>query len=583
MNARKSESSIDELPGSGAHLSFAGLLANQWKLLIFVFVFTLIQTVCTLGVPLLFAEAIDDITTDDESGVWLYAALSVLLATVMAVSMGVASFISNRTGLQMEAAVRIELLDRMTDPGSLVHRKFSVGDLVNRTVFNTIPINPGLINNLPRLLQELLFFAAGGAVLFASSWQLALICLWPLPIIFWLTSNYNSRLGPLMKAVQRSTGRLTECVNSGLSHPETNATYLLTETVTSDINTSINEVYTNEVRLSKVNAIFYPLLTVLPLFGQMALFLAGGYMVINGTISLGTFTLFATYLALIVTAVQNFGIRLAAGGKVSTTVDLANEVLRVPSIAGGKEWPAVGGPTIEASEMSYSLAGYQLLSDSNFRIPAQGATAVIGPSGSGHSMLIAVLSGSLGFENSSGLLTLDGTSYQELDPVAVALHVKTLTEVPQIVAGTVHGNVAYGAPDADVETVRGALAAVGALDMVDQLPDGIDTLIGPDGVPISEPDQSRICLARAVITQPGLLCLDGTLDDPAFDKRELLASLKRACPETTIVIATTQREIAADSDHILVLGEGGVIAEGTVDEVVLADDFARGFVAQVSR
>jgi ABC-type bacteriocin/lantibiotic exporter with double-glycine peptidase domain len=178
--------------------------------------------------------------------------------------------------------------------------------------------------------------------------------------------------------------------------------------------------------------------------------------------------------------------------------------------------------------------------------------ALIGPSGSGKSTLIDLLSGVR--QPVSGHLELDGIDLRELRTDSLREHLAVSRSI-EVFHGTIDENVHLNRPHVSARDVREALAAVGLVDEVLQLPDGLNTMLQTNGAPLSTTQALRLMLARAVVGRPRLLLIDGTLDALSDDtQHDLLARLLGPSRPWTVLIATGQQVVIGRCDHVVTLG-----------------------------
>jgi ATP-binding cassette, subfamily C, bacterial len=195
-------------------------------------------------------------------------------------------------------------------------------------------------------------------------------------------------------------------------------------------------------------------------------------------------------------------------------------------------------------------------------IPVGRITALVGPSGAGKSTLVQVLSGLR--QPTSGTVDVDGVALGPERAQAWRRGIGLVTQDAFLFHDTVRANLSLGAPEADETRLREALAAAAALDMVNALPQGLDTILGDRGSRLSGGERQRIALARALVRRPALLILDEmTAFLDAVNERAVLETVERLRGVCTIILVSHRFATVRGADHVLLLDEGRLAAQGT--------------------
>jgi ATP-binding cassette, subfamily B, bacterial len=193
--------------------------------------------------------------------------------------------------------------------------------------------------------------------------------------------------------------------------------------------------------------------------------------------------------------------------------------------------------------------------------------ALVGASGAGKSTVLNLVIGFI--RPTAGRLLLDGTDMNTLDLRTYRRFVSVVPQESILFDGTIRENVAYGMDDADEETVRAALRDANALEFVDRLPQGLDTLVGERGARLSGGQRQRLAIARALIRDPRVLVLDEATS--ALDTRSealVQQALARLLHGRTTFVVAHRLSTVRGADRIVVLGEGRILETGTHEELL---------------
>jgi ATP-binding cassette, subfamily B, bacterial len=291
--------------------------------------------------------------------------------------------------------------------------------------------------------------------------------------------------------------------------------------------------------------------------------------VIHGTLSLGDFTAFYTYLLMMIGPMRMLGIALGLAQRATASGARLFEILdREPRIVSGPRAMPEGRGRVEFRDVSFGYgSGTDALHDVSLTVDAGSTVALVGATGSGKTTLVQLLSRL--YDPVSGAVLVDGTDVRDVDVVALRREIAVVDDDPFLFSDTVAGNIAYARPDASREEIERAAERAQAAGFIAELPDGYETRVGERGLTLSGGQRQRIAIARALLADPRILVLDdATSSVDATTEREIKAALREAMEgRTTFVIAHRLSTIAL-ADDIVVLEKGAVIARGSHDELL---------------
>ena len=321
---------------------------------------------------------------------------------------------------------------------------------------------------------------------------------------------------------------------------------------------------------TRLRAFYNPFLAFLPNLGLAVILLVGGRQVINGTLTLGDFTAFYTYLLMMIGPMRMLGVALG----------LAQRATRVRAPGCSRSWTAsrrsCPGPRampdgrghVQLRDVTFGYgSGPDALRHVTLDVEAGSTVALVGATGSGKSTLVQLLSRL--YDPTSGTVSIDGADVRSVDVVALRREIAVVDDDPFLFSDTVAGNIAYARPDASREDIERAAERAQAAEFIDALPNGYDTRVGERGLTLSGGQRQRIAIARALLADPRVLILDdATSSVDATTEREIKAALREAMEgRTTFVIAHRLSTIAL-ADDIVVLEKGRLVARGSHDELL---------------
>ena len=330
-----------------------------------------------------------------------------------------------------------------------------------------------------------------------------------------------------------------------------------------------------QVAASRVWMKYVPIFEVLSYALTVILILYGGYMVIQGEITLGQLVTVNGYLWMLNTPLR------MAGWLVN---DIGNFVTSVEKIYHTySEEPDVKTPVrehkrqqlkgaVEFRDVSYRADDEDIIQDINFKVEPGETVGIIGSIGAGKSTVMNLLCRF--YDATEGQVLVDGTDVREMDLYALRDNIGMAMQDVFLFSDTIEGNIAYGRSDSSFEEVRQAAIKADANHFIKQLPEGYDTIVGERGVGLSGGQKQRISLARALLKNPSILILDDTTSAVDMETesyiQEQLGRIEKDC---TIFILAYRISSIKDADKILVMDNGRIVEQGPHEELVKANGY----------
>jgi ATP-binding cassette subfamily B protein len=324
--------------------------------------------------------------------------------------------------------------------------------------------------------------------------------------------------------------------------------------------------------------------------GLAVILLIGGRQVINGSLTLGDFTAFYTYLLMLIGPMRQLGIALGMAQRATASGARLFEILdRAPALtapAGAPPLPdGAGRVELRGVTFQYETAPTPALRDIDLVVEAGTTVALVGATGSGKTTLVHLLARL--YDVTEGAVLIDGADVREVELGSLRHAISVVDDDPFLFSASVHENIAYGRPDATREEVERAAERAQAAGFIAELPEGYDTRIGERGLTLSGGQRQRIAIARALLSDPRILILDdATSSVDASTEQAIKTALREVMAgRTTFVIAHRLSTIAL-ADDIVVLEEGRIAARGTHAELLdrsplYAEIAAKGLPDQV--
>lgn len=509
--------------------------------------------------------------TGETSTAALAGAFAAILAVGVAKSVGIIlrKVWAHKIQVSLQAEHRAAVAQRYQQLALSWHRRQRTGELLSHANADAEmmfwPMAP-----LPFAIGTGVMLVAALVALAVTDWALAIVGALLIPTVLAVNAVYNRAAEqPAREAQQRraDTASVAHEIIDGALVVKT----LGREQAESDrFAAEAARLRDALIRLGRIRAVFTPTMDTLPQLGVLAILAVGAWRVAEGAVSTGEVVQFSYLLTLIAFPIRLIGVVLE---ELPSAVAGAERVERVldadERLPGGRELEAPGqGPaTVEARDVTFRFdvdAERPALEDAELLVRPGRVVAVVGPTGSGKSALLA-LAARL-YDPEQGALSLDGVLLA--DVAGLRRQVAAAFQEAFVFDDTVRGNITLGEPLPDEEVVAAAELAQ-ADGFVRELPHGYDTLVGERGTSLSGGQRQRIALARALVRRPRLLLLDDATSsvDPTVEAR-ILAGLREAdLPSTVITVAQRMATIAV-ADEVVYLERGRVVARGRHEELL---------------
>lgn len=566
---------MSDAPPTGSPLRFvATLLARQRTAVVRLILLTVGIIAMTLVTPLLTGWAVDRIEAGDLTGSdgAFVAALAIALAGLLtAILSAAAGVLNSRISTVIEADLRSRLYRhfQVVDPRVLDSR--ATGDLVSLASSDLVPVAVFFGNRLIRGLRGAVTMLLAGVIMFLLQPLLALLALAPLPIGVVILATYTHRARPKLLEARHAMGALTTSLQETLAGVATVRAYARESEQREHFARAAKRVLDSSLAVNRMGARSLTAVDMLPLVGSALVVIVGGRLAISGDLSVVAFSVFYTYVVMLVPSVQSVGLTLGQAQPAFAGLGRVLEALGQPVQPSPTEPSLPVGPAGVRMRgvRADSPGGDPILDGVDLDVPAGGTIAVLGMTGSGKSTLLALVNRLR--DAGGGSVEVAGVPVGEVEIGSLRRAIGTATDDNFLFSGTVRENIAFARPDASLEDVEAAARAAQAHDFIAALPDGYDTVLGDRGVGLSGGQRQRVALARALLAGAVVLLLDnatGNLD--ALTEAAVLDgldTLHTAAPPTRIVVGY-RPAILRRADEVLLLEGGRIVERGTHDTLL---------------
>jgi ATP-binding cassette subfamily B protein len=452
------------------------------------------------------------------------------------------------------------------------------GQLMSRATVDLQSIRFFLGYGLIFITQNLLTITLAAVVMIAINPLLALVALIPAPFVIITATKYSQISRPAQQEVQQRIAELTAEAEENVSGIRIVKAFAREEHQLHRFQRAVARVFDQSIYTTRVQAFFSPLIGLLPQIGIALVLLVGGREVINGSLSLGAFVAFYTYVGMLAGPMRSLGMALGMAQRAVASGNRMFEVLdREPAIQsppGAPKLPAGGGAVdLRGVTLRYN-GGSPSLTNVDLAVDAGRTVALVGPSGSGKTSLVGLIARL--YDPSEGTVLVDGADVRDVDIESLRSQIAFVADDSFLFTASVAENIAYARQDATAEEIEAAARRAQADGFIRELPDGYETRVGERGLTLSGGQRQRVAIARALLADPRILILDdATSSVDATTESAIKAGLREAMAGRTTFIIAHRLSTVSLADEIVVMDSGTIVDRGSHEELMEGCGFYR--------
>ena len=412
------------------------------------------------------------------------------------------------------------------------------------------------------------FFVIVGAsvLLILIDWKLALAVLTIVPVISFTFLVVFKRVRTLLKKSQEAIDWLNKVINESILGAALIRLLNSRQAEYLKFLAANTEAMTIGLGILALFATLLPIVTFATNIATLIILSLGGHFIITGSMTLGGFTAFNSYLAMLVFPILILGFMSNVIAQASASYGRISEILAKPDKKKTGLAPAEPRGDIALTHVSVMYGEKSALKDVSFTVKTGTRTAIIGPTAAGKTQLLYLLTGLI--EPTAGTVEYAGKRLSEYDPVSLHKQIGFVFQDSIVFNMTLRENIAFSAAATDADLEK-AIDTAELRDFVNTLPDGLDTVVSERGASLSGGQKQRIILARALALNPSVLLLDdftARVDVPT--ERKILQNVQTKYPGITIISVTQKIAPVEHYEQIILLMEGELLATGTHDELL---------------
>ena len=406
-------------------------------------------------------------------------------------------------------------------------------------------------------------------VMFMKSATFTLVLLAITPITGILAVRLSGTVRPAFSAIREQFARLNSVVQENISGNRVVKAFAQEEYEIYKFSRENSGFRDSNIRASRIWEKYLPVMDAMAGLLSVQIILVGGIMVINRNITLGDLVTFNSFLWALNNPMRMIGWLINDTQRFATSAEKVMMLLNREPRIKSREGAIVKKPEgrVEFRNVSFKYGKEPVLEDISFSANPGQTVAIVGPTGSGKSTLVSLISRF--YDCTGGSVLVDGIDVRDYDVRTLRDNIAVAMQDVFLFSETIEGNIAYGAPDVSVEKVKWAAQLACAHDFIMEFPEGYDTIIGERGVGLSGGQKQRIALARAIVKEAPIVILDDTTSSVDIEtEHQIQQNLRDYCKNRTTFIIAHRISSVKHADLILVLEGGRIVERGTHDELL---------------
>jgi ABC-type multidrug transport system fused ATPase/permease subunit len=549
--------------------SLAPYLTQHRTTLLTVAVLSLIRAGGTLLQPLLTRSVLNGIT---RGPVWDLVGLLVAVLLAVAALDGVRDYLLTRTAEGMVLSSRRRLAAHLLRLPIAEYDHRRTGDLLSRVGADTTLLRAVVTSGLFEMVTGVIMVIGAAAGMIVIDPLLFLLTVVAIAVGLSFATVRARQVRPASREAQARIGEMTAAVERAITAARTIRASNAQERETAGVGSAADAAYRAGLRMARLQAFVRPAGSIAVQGAFLLVVGVGGARVSSGRLTVGdlvAFVLFLFFLVMPLGQALNAYTQLQTGfgalQRIEEVLDLPDEEATDAPRPAARISPTAPAVAFEKITFAYPKST-PVLSDVTFTVPYGTRTALVGPSGAGKSTLLALVERF--YEADSGTLRVGGVDIRDLPRETLRRQLGYVEQEAPVLAGTIRDNLRLTVPAATDDELLAVLGTMNLLDIVDRTPLGLDAQVGEGGVLLSGGERQRLAIARALLSAAPILLLDEpTSNLDARNEAALRDAIGAAAAQRTLLIVAHRLSTVVDSDQIVVLDGGRVVAVGRHEEL----------------
>ncbi|WP_416325379.1 ABC transporter ATP-binding protein [[Eubacterium] hominis] len=500
---------------------------------------------------------------------WIGSVLIVICYIMIGIAIYQRSMESGRLSESFALHVRNHMYDHLQKLSFDYHKQKDSGDLIQRSTSDIETIRRFLAGQLAEMMYAILIVGIAMMILLSMNVKLALYSVSLMPFVMMAAYVFFRKAKKIFLDCDIAESKMTTVLQENLNAMRVVKAFHQEQTEIDKFERYNEEYRKKYFDLMHALGIFWSGTDVLCLLQILLMIVIGVFMALQHQITAGTFFVFLMYESMIIWPMRQLGRILADMGKVSVSIGRIQEVLKEPceDLESGLSPEIQGDIMFDHVSFRYEDGDHEVLKDLSFHIPKGSKVAIMGPTGSGKSSLVHLLTGIYDYQ--SGSIKIDGVELKEIRKAWLRKHVQIVLQEPFLFSKTIYENIHLANMGANREDIEQVAHMASIHDTIMEFDQGYETAVGEKGVTLSGGQKQRVAIARTLLSHSPIIIFDDSLSalDTKTD-RMIQEALDQLDESLTMLMITHRVSSAKKADMIIVLQDGHVAQMGTHEELM---------------
>jgi ATP-binding cassette subfamily B protein len=549
-----------------------GYVAPYWRRLVLVLALSLIGTGLSLVLPYLTRVLVDRALIGRDTGALWRVVLAFAGLTVASFALNVVSGLRyTRVSAEILFDMRVVLFRHLQRLSPRFYAHMPLGQIASRINSDIAEIQRVAAEVALSWVGSVVFLVGAVAILIVLDPLLFAVSLAVLPLSIFALVRYRRRLEESIALVRDRSAGIGTFLIDALQGMRVVVTHNAQEREVAKFRERNDAFIDALIRMRRLTYLSGGMPGLVLAVGSATVFLVGGLRVIDGVITIGTLVAFVAYQMRLLGPVQALMGLYASVATARVSLRRVHEILDTPPEVTDAEdaipLPSVRGEVV-LDDVSFTFdRGAPVLDRASLTIRAGERVAIVGASGGGKSTIADLLVRQL--DPASGCVRLDGHDLRTIRLADLRRHIVVVDQEPFIFNASVAENIRYARPDAPAADIAAAARAAGLADLIDRMPQGIDSAVGERGRALSAGERQRLAIARAFLADPAVLVLDEATGavDPATEA-QVMSGYEAVMRGRTTIVISHRLEPARRADRVVVLRGGRIVEDGPADLLI---------------
>lgn len=532
----------------------------------------IIKDIAAAAMPLIIREGVDSITNHFAlRTLFMFAGLMLVVSAIKGLFQYWMRLILVGISRDVEYDLRNDLFAKLASLSQDFYGRNRTGDIMARATNDLNQVRMMLGPGIMYWFETMFLFIFAVAVMLTVDWKLTLFSLIPAPIVTFVVLYFGRVIHERFEKIQAMFGDISSRVQENLVSVRILRAFRQEDSEKEKFGRLNNDYVGANIELAWKTGMFMPALQALIGLTFLIVLWAGGSRLLSGSLTIGSFVMFQTYMNMLIWPMIAFGwvINLTQRGKAS--LERITEILHeepaicAPEVPQNLSEPVRG--EIEFQNIHLKYSSVPVIDGIDLHIPGGATVAIVGHTGSGKSSLVSLIARMN--DPSEGSVKLDGIDVRDLDPQVLREQIGFVPQETFLFSTTLAENIAFGVKNATRKEIEEAARLAGLETDVAAFPDGFDTMIGERGITLSGGQRQRCAIARAILRNPAILILDDALSSvDTLTEEKILTALADTMRGRTTILISHRVSTIRHADRIFVIEDGRIAEQGNHAELV---------------